>query len=178
MLAGALIVVGCVTMGVGGLARPAAATTPPAPSAPPGVAAALPPAQFTAQDSEAVRTLIRNYFAAFTAKRFALFDEYFTAPFMMAGATPRLLPTLADVVRAWRGIRERLDPTDYATSQATEIRVIPVTPERALANIHWKRFTRDGALMSEGAEFYFVTRQSGQWKINGVMEQQLALFGR
>ena len=166
---------GCLAMGMGGLGQPASAAAQPSSAQPPAPA---PPAHFTAQDTEAVRTLIRNYFAAFTAKKFALFDEYFTAPFMMAGATPTLLPTLPDVIRVWRGIRERLDHTAYATSQAVEIRVIAVTPERALANIHWKRFTRSGALMSEGAEFYFVTRRSGQWKIDGLMGQQLALFGQ
>lgn len=140
--------------------------------------AAEPPAAFTAQDSEAIKSVIRHYFQAFTAKDYAAFGDYFTAPFVLVGRQPQVLPTIEDVIRTWRGIRAPLDHTAYATSKAVEIRVIPMNSERALANIHWQRFKKDGSLLSEGAEFYFVIKRSGQWKIDGQMGQQLALFGK
>jgi len=170
---GILGLAGCLALGVAAASQAAALGTRPQ------LRPLIRPAEtFTAQDTQAIQGLIHSYFGAFTAKNFAAFSDYFTAPFVMVGRTPRTLATQQDVIRAWEQIRTRLDHTDYATSKPIDIRVIAVTPRRALANIHWKRFTHSGALMSEGAEFYFVTKLAGHWKIDGEMGQQLALFGK
>jgi len=133
---------------------------------------------FTAADQRAIRSAVDGYFEAFTAKDFASFGKYFQAPFVVFGRQVRILATLQDVVRQWRGIREPLDNSAYGASKVLQIRIIPVSSERALADIHWQRLLKDGAVMSEGAEFYFMSKSSGSWKLAGVMGQQLALFGQ
>jgi len=143
----------------------------------PGLAhAAQPTGVFTSADSAAIDKLIHDYFHAFTVKNYAAFADYFAAPFLLVGPEPRVLPTVPDAVRMWRHIREPLDHTDYATSQPVHIRVLAISPQTALANIYWQRLTRSGAVMSQGAEYYFMTKKSGHWQIDGNMGQQLALY--
>jgi ketosteroid isomerase-like protein len=140
------------------------------------VGAADPAARFTTADSAAIEQLIVEYFQAFTQSDFARLNQLFTAPFVLVGPEPRVLPTLQDAVTAWTHTRERLNGTDYAVSKPVHIRVVGLTPRTGLANIYWQRLTKSGTVMSEGAEFYFVTKKSGRWQIDGNMGEQLAQY--
>ena len=135
-------------------------------------------AAFTAKDSGAIRALMRDYFAAFTARDYPALERYFTVPFVFVGPRPRVITNLAVVLRAWRAIRASLEHSAYAASKIVQVRVIPMTGTQAMADVHWQRLRRDGTLLNQGAELYLVTKKSGQWQIDGHMEQALALFGR
>jgi hypothetical protein len=132
----------------------------------------------TADESAAIHSLVQQYFAAFTAKDYQDFSQFFAAPFLRIGKSIDLIATVPEVVRAWIAIRDPLDHTDYAASRPVQIRVTMLSGGRGMANIHWQRLRRDGTVLDEGAEFYLVTKQSGRWQIDGVMGQDLKDFAR
>jgi hypothetical protein len=74
------------------------------------------------------------------------------------------------------GIRNPLDQADYSASKATEVRLIPLQTNLTLANVHWQRFKKDNSLLNEGAEVLVLMRVDGQWKISGVMGEDLRQF--
>lgn len=131
---------------------------------------------FTAADTQAIEQLARDYFHAFTVKNFAAFPKYFTAPFVLFRPQPLVLPTVEDVIRTWHQVRDPLDKTDYALSRIIQMHVVPLTPRTAMINIHWQRLTHAGTVLSEGAEFYFLIKREGNWRIDGNIGQQLALY--
>jgi ketosteroid isomerase-like protein len=140
--------------------------------------AAEPAAHAAVSDADAIRQFVDGYFASFTAKDYDVLRQDFSAPFVFMDPQPRVVPRLEEVVQVWRGIRESLDSSAYATSRVAQLRVVLLGGGRALANVHWQRLRRNGSLLSEGAEFYVLTRQSGRWQFDGVMGQNLALFGQ
>jgi hypothetical protein len=133
---------------------------------------------FTDSDRAAIPDMIHDYFAAFTAKDYGAFDKYFQAPFMGYGREPVVIATFDEVLKRYQGIRDPLDAADYSASKATEIRLIPMTPVLAMANVHWQRLKKDGTLLDEGSEFMLMSKSTGTWKIAGVLPQQFRLYGQ
>jgi hypothetical protein len=134
--------------------------------------------QFTATDRSEIPAVIHRYFAAFTAKDYASFGEYFQAPFVGYGREPGIVPTFDEVLKRYQSIRDPLDQADYSSSKAVEIRLVPMTPFLALANVHWQRYKKDGTLLNEGSEFMVMNKSTGAWKIAGVLPQQFQLYGK
>jgi hypothetical protein len=133
---------------------------------------------FSDADRSAIPAVIHNYFAAFTAKDYGSFDKHFQAPFLGYGREPVIVATFDEVLKRYQGIRDPLDAADYSASKATEIRLIPMTPFLAQANVHWQRFKKDGTLLNEGSEFMLMSKSTGTWKIAGVLPQQFLLYGK
>lgn len=136
------------------------------------------PPPYTDADTAAIQSVIHRYFAAFTAKDYGTFGEYFQAPFVGFGRDAAIVPTFEEVLKQYQSIRDPLDNADYSASKAAEIRVTPLNPARALAAVHWQRFKKDGSLLNEGAEFLIMSKTTGSWKIAGVMGQQLQFYGK
>lgn len=151
-------------VGLALIAVPAAAQAP------------APPPMFSPADAAAATAVIHRYFAAFTAKDYAVFREVFNAPFLQTGRQITTIPTLDGVMQLYEGIRNPLDQADYSASKATEVRLMPLHTNSALANVHWQRFKKDGGLLNEGAEVLVLMRVDGQWKISGVMGEDLRQF--
>ena len=137
-----------------------------------------PATSFTAADRAAIPAIIHSYFAAFTAKNYGVFDKHFQAPFVSYGREPVVIATFAEVLKRYQGIRDPLETADYSASKATEIRLIPMTPLLAMANVHWQRLKKDGTLLNEGSAFMLMAKSTGTWKISGVLPQQFQLFGQ
>jgi hypothetical protein len=133
---------------------------------------------FTDSDRAAIPAIIHSYFAAFTAKEYGVFDKHFQAPFVGYGREPVVIATFEEVLKRYQGIRDPLDAADYSASKATEIRLIPMTPLLAMANVHWQRLKKDGTLLNEGSEFMLMSKSTGTWKIAGVFPQQFQLYGK
>jgi hypothetical protein len=136
-------------------------------------------AGFTPADAADVRATVDRYFDAFSKRDFAAFNDLFQAPFLVFGAGGgQLIETVNEVVARWTRVRTALDDRDYARSSATDVRVTALDGARALANVRWQRFKRDGGVLDEGAEFYAVCKNSGRWKLCGNLGQSLAQFGK
>lgn len=141
-------------------------------SATPRQSAAL----LTEHDSATLEHELRNWFAAFSVKNYAAIGQYFAAPYTAIGNKTIVLKDMAAVQDMWQHTREGLNGTDYSHTEAIAIRVIPRSATRALLNIHWRRVNKDGSTQNEGSEFYFATKESGEWRFNGGMSQNLAEF--
>jgi hypothetical protein len=137
---------------------------------------AQPPPMFSSADAAAATAVIHRYFAAFTAKDYGAFREVFNAPFVQGGREYRILPSLDDVMTMYRGIRDPLDQRDYSASKVVEMRVVPLHAASALAHLHWQRLKKDGSLLNEGAEVLVLAKVDGQWKITGVLGEDLRQF--
>jgi len=180
------VVLGCTALTRIGIAAEAQAAPAPGHAAPAGSPQAAQSRrggasaqlyQFSAQDEQAVEVAVHGYFRAFTDKDWAQLDQYLTAPFVEMGPRPRYLATFADVLSTWHRIRDPLDGTDYAASKAVRVTVTALTPDSALADVYWQRVTKGGSVMGDGAEYYFASRQQdGSWRLNGHLDQQLALY--
>jgi len=46
----------------------------------------------------------------------------------------------------------------------------------AMANVHWRRLKKDGSLLNEGAEVLLTAKAGGQWKMTGVIPEDLRQF--
>jgi len=130
-----------------------------------------------AADATLLKSMLRDWFSAFSAENYAAIDRYFAAPFTLVGQKTVVLEDMTAVRDVWRRTREGLNGTPYAHTEALAIRVIPRSPTQAMLNIHWRRVNRDGSTQSEGAEFYLATKDSGRWLFNGNISQQLAAYG-
>jgi hypothetical protein len=135
-----------------------------------------PPPMFGPADATAARAVIDRYFAAFSAKDYATFREVFTAPYVWGGRQFSTLPTLDDVVQRYQGIRNPLDQADYSASKVVEARIVPLHANGALAHTHWQRLKKDGGLLNEGAEVLLLAKVDGQWKLTGVIPEDLRQF--
>jgi hypothetical protein len=142
----------------------------------PAAASTTHEALLTEHDSTTLEHELRNWFAAFSVKNYAAIGQYFAAPYTAIGNKTIVLTDMATVRNMWQRTREALNGTDYAHTEAVAIRVIPRSATRALLNIHWRRINKDGSTMNEGSEFYFATKDSGVWRFNGGMSQNLAEY--
>jgi hypothetical protein len=136
-----------------------------------------PPPMFTPADEAAARAMIDRYFAAFSAKDYGVFRQVFHAPFVTTRERQlTVLPTLDAVAQMYEAIRNPLDQADYSSSQASEVRVEPLSGASALAHVHWRRMKKDGTLFDEGAEVLVLAKVDGTWKISGVLGEDLRQF--
>ena len=136
-----------------------------------------PPPMFSDADAAAVRTLIDRYFTAFSVKDYATFAQVFTAPYLMAGREGlATIPTVEGVVERYKAIRVPLENADYSASQVVEMRLTPLSGRMAMANVHWRRLKKDGSLLNEGAEVLLTAKAGGQWKMTGVIPEDLRQF--
>ncbi|HEY7929737.1 MAG TPA: hypothetical protein VID71_06980 [Steroidobacteraceae bacterium] len=134
-------------------------------------------ALLTQHDSATLQHELRNWFAAFSVKNYAAIGQYFAAPYTAIGDKTIVLKDMNAVRNMWQHTREALNGTAYSHTEAIAIRVIPRSATHALLNIHWRRVNRDGSTQNEGSEFYFATKESGEWRFNGGMSQNLAEYG-
>jgi hypothetical protein len=135
-----------------------------------------PAPMFTPADAAAARAVIDRYFAAFSAKDYATFRQVFTAPYVWGGRQFTTLPTLDDVVQRYQAIRSPLEQADYSASKAVEVRIVPLSANGAFAHVHWRRLKKDGGLLNEGAEVLILAKVDGQWKLTGVVPEDLRQF--
>jgi hypothetical protein len=136
------------------------------------------PALFEAADKTAITDLINGYFHAFTVKDYTALPNFFQAPFLTSFSQASTIGTLDEVVQRYHDIRDPLDQTDYAASKVEEMRITAVSAKSALADIHWRRYKKDGSLFNEGSEIMVVSKSSGSWKISGSVGQDLSQFGK
>jgi hypothetical protein len=154
---------------VAGLAAGSAAAQAPAPA---------PPPPFSEADRAAAEAVVHRYFAAFSVKDFATFREVFTVPFVVGGREMSVETALEQTTGRYERLRNSFDVQDYASSKATEVRVIPLHAASALAYLHWQRFRKSGDLLNEGAEVMILAKVAGQWKITGNLGADLRSFPR
>jgi hypothetical protein len=134
---------------------------------------------FTAQDAATLQRMVRDWFAAFSAKDYSAIPRYFSVPDTQIGnGRTGIITDMTQLVDIWRRTRESLDDTNYSHTQVIAVRIIPRTATQAILNILWRRVNKDGSTFDEGAEFYLASRQSGQWRFDGGMNQDRDLFGK
>jgi hypothetical protein len=148
----------------------------PAATALPALAAEQPRPMFSAADAADATAVVHRYFAAFTAKDCGTMRAVFNAPYLMGGRELTALPDLDAVLQRYQAIRGPLDQADYSASKAVEVRITPLHAGSALANVHWRRLKKDGGLLNEGAEMMLVAKVDGQWKITGVLPEDLRQY--
>ena len=135
---------------------------------------------FEAAENAAVRDLITSYFRAFTVKDYDGLRTIFQAPFTIwsVAAAPNVVATLNEIVMLYRGIRDPLDGTEYASSRAFRMSITPLSATSALVDVHWRREKKDGSVLEEGAEVLTVMKTSNGWRINGNIARSLSQYGK
>lgn len=146
------------------------------------------PASFGPSERAGIEQMFDAYLAAFRNEDYAKLQQVIQAPFVRFGASNTqpeagavdwiVLQTLDDAISFFRGGREALKTQGVERFAWAQTRITPLSVDRALVNKTYRRYRRDGTLVTEAASVYVVCKSSGSWKICGIMNQDPREFGK
>lgn len=154
----------------------------------PGMASAQGTASFGLREQRAIEQLFAGYGEAYANENYVKLREYVQAPFVRFGPSNTfaetgsadwvVLPTMDDVLGFFRAGRDAVKAQGVQRFEQGQTRITALSVERALVNRSYRRYRKDGTLVTEAASFYVVSKSSGSWKICGIINQDLREFGR
>jgi hypothetical protein len=133
---------------------------------------------FGDSDRAEIEKVFSNYNQALVEKKYDELTRYIQAPFVVIDSAPRVITDIGAVIAGLRSNREALDQKGYGTSRPAEARISVLSSDRVLLNRIVRHYAKDGSLLEARANFYFMTKASGTWKISGVIQQDIAYVGK
>lgn len=134
-------------------------------------------APFAAADKVAIYQMYDRYAEAFIQKDYPTLRECVDAPFLVMEGELRSLDSFDAIESFYRTLREALDRRSYGRGEIVGRRLIPLTANRALLHVAYRRYRKDGEFLQELASFYLVVKSAGTWKLRSVVNQELQYFG-
>lgn len=114
-----------------------------------------------------------NYIRVFSAKDIrTVVDKVWAHPAVEMGPGGAKLLTPADVEENYKKIYAGLAKTAWDHSEGTSV-VCVISPTMAVSRNHFRRLTKDGALLMEGYSHYLYTKQADGWRITTSLGNQL-----
>jgi NTF2-like protein (DUF6841) len=135
-------------------------------------------AEFKDSDKAAVERLFDSYMRAYSMKDYAGLRDCLQAPFVRFPAGWEIMGTLDEVMPYYRNQRDALDKDNYDHSKFIRSRMTVLSGDRALVDRVYRRYRKDGSLLSEAAAVYVVCKSSGSWKVCGTFGHEVKEFGK
>ena len=129
-------------------------------------------------DREAINEMFENYSLSFGERDYVELRGYLLVPFISFLNEPVVFENLDDVIQIYVNLRQALEELDYDHSKIVETRITALTSNRAFVKKTYHRFKKDGTLLQERAFAYIVSKDSGKWKIYGILGKDLLNLGK
>lgn len=138
-------------------------------------------ASFGASDKAAIEQLFDRYSLAYSKKDYAALRDCLQVPFIRLSADTEMWDvqrTMDEAMTYYKNHREALDKDNYDHSEYVRMEIIALRANRALVEQVYRRYRKDGTLLLEAAAIYVVNKSSGEWKICGILSQDLEEYGK
>ncbi len=138
-------------------------------------------AGFEESDKTAIGKLFDRYSHAYSTKDYTAIRECLQVPFIRLSADKAMWDvqtTMDEVMTYYKAHREALDKDNYDHSQYMRTEVTALGANRALLDQIYRRYRKDGTILREAAAVYVVSKSSGEWRICGILDQDLEQYGK